>query len=103
MATAFRIHEDIDSVLDAVQKKDHHRKNTNIIAGKIDSKFEKQPLRSTFAVLSNVNNDNGRNVAAATAHAQKTVRGHAQQQSTTFFCTCPTFFPLSKFLFRIFY
>lgn len=71
MATAFRIHEDIENVLDAAQKKDHHHKNT----GKNDQKLDKQPLRSTFAILNNVNNDNGRNVAAAnTAHAQKTVR-----------------------------
>lgn len=75
MATAFRIHEDIENVLDATKKKDQHK-----ISAKNEQKLlEKQPLRSTFAILNNVHNDNGRNVAAATAnptHAQKTVRTH---------------------------
>lgn len=74
MATAFRIHEDIENVLDSAQKKDHHQKNAPILPGKNENKFEKQPLRSTFAILKSVNNDNSRNVGAVTAHAQKSVR-----------------------------
>lgn len=67
MATAFRIHEDIDNVLDAAQKKDNHMRN----GPKIELKSDKQPLRPTFANLNKVN-DGGRN--AVTTHAQKTVR-----------------------------
>lgn len=74
MATAFRIHEDIENVLDAAHKKDHHQKNAPNHPGKNENKLDKQPLRSTFAILKNVNSDNGRNVGAATTHAQKTVR-----------------------------
>ncbi|XP_055309807.1 G2/mitotic-specific cyclin-A [Sitodiplosis mosellana] len=82
MATAFRIHEDIENVLEAGKKKDHH-KNT----GKNEQKLlDKQPLRSTFAILNNVHNDNGRNVAAASAtnttHAQKTAFNVLQGKST---------------------
>ncbi|XP_031619433.1 cyclin-A1-like [Contarinia nasturtii] len=87
MATAFRIHEDIENVLDAVaQKKDqHHKTNSNIITGKIDQqKLEKQPLRSTFAILNNVNSDNGRTFIAAgnTTHGQKTAFNVMQGKST---------------------
>lgn len=74
MATAFRIHEDIENVLDANQKKDHHHHGKSVIAGKIaaDNKLqEKQALRPTFAILNNVTNDSGRNIVAT--HAQKTV------------------------------
>ena len=80
MATAFRIHEDIENVLDGNQKKDHqkHGKPSSMITGKCiatENKLEKQALRPTFAILNNVTNDGGRNVGAvATSHAQKTVR-----------------------------
>lgn len=71
MATAFRIHEDIENVLDANQKKDHHHHAKSVIGGKTVVE-NKQALRPTFAILNNVTNDGGRN--AATSHAQKTVR-----------------------------
>lgn len=79
MATAFRIHEDIENVLDADQKKDRNHKNAAIISIKNDTKSDKQPLRTTFAILNNVTNDSGRNIAAATALAQKTVRNNNNQ------------------------
>lgn len=81
MATAFRIHEDIENVLDAAHKKDHHPKVASINIGKTENKLEKQPLRPTFAILNNVTNDSGRNITATTTHAQKTVR--KQQQPYT--------------------
>lgn len=83
MATAFRIHEDIENVLDVVaQKKDQHQQiASNVIAGKINQqKYEKQPLRSTN--LNNVNNDNSRNFAAV-SNTQKTVS--RQQQVLSFY------------------
>lgn len=74
MATAFRIHEDIENALDAAQKKDHQQKTVVLNNNKTENKLDKQPLRPTFAILNNVTNDSGRNIAATTTHAQKTVR-----------------------------
>lgn len=86
MATAFRIHEDIENALDADQKKDRNHRNAAINSNKIDIKSDKQPLRTTFGILSNVPNDSGRNIAS-TALAQKTVRNNNKQH-----CTCQSTF-----------
>lgn len=74
MATAFRINEDIENVLEVGQKKDHQQKTVVVNNSKAENKFDKQPLRPNFANLNNVTNDSGRNIAAPTTHAQKTVR-----------------------------
>lgn len=59
MATAFRIHEDIENVIDTKKDKKNHGIGKNIAKDK----------RPTFAILNNVTLDN-RNIVA---HAQKTV------------------------------
>lgn len=69
MATAFRIHEDIENVSEVNQKKELHHGKT-VIGGKVENKLEKQALRPTFAILNKVTHDGGR----TTSHAQKTVR-----------------------------
>lgn len=69
MATAFRIHEDIENLLEA--KKDRKNVATGKNASAANDKNQMQQQRSTFAILNNVDYDGGRNVAAT--HAQKSV------------------------------
>lgn len=64
MATAFRIHEDIENVLEPNKKAATGKNN-----GVTNDKNEKHQQRPTFAILNNVGYDGGRNVVAT--HAQK--------------------------------
>lgn len=78
MATAFRIHEDIENAPEINRKGNKKTivggKNNGVANDKIE-KHQQQQQRSTFAILNNVQNDGGR--TGNTTHAQKTVRAHS--------------------------